>query len=75
MDVKRLADIICDEMKLKNVEYEYSGGERGWIGDSPLVHLNTEKANKFGWRPEIKIEDGIRETVKYLLAKKSRRYR
>jgi len=75
MNVKRLADIICDEMKLKNVRYEYSGGERGWIGDSPLVHLNTEKAKKFGWIPEIKIEDGIRETVKYLIANKSRRYR
>ena len=75
MNVKKLADIVCNEMKLNNVEYEYSGGERGWIGDSPLVHLNTEKAKKFGWRPEIKIEDGIRETVKFLLANKSRRYR
>ena len=75
MKVKDLADIVCDEMKLNNVKYEFSGGERGWIGDSPLVHLNTKKANEFGWVPKISIEDGIRLTVKYLMAEEARRYR
>ena len=56
MNVKDLADIVCDEMNLNNVEYQFSGGERGWLGDSPLVHLNTQKANKYGWEPEISIK-------------------
>ena len=32
--------------KLKS--YEFAGGERGWIGDSPLVHLDTKKAILIG---------------------------
>ena len=31
MNVKDLADIVCDEMNLNSVEYEYSGrGELAW---------------------------------------------
>ena len=75
MNVKDLADIVCDEMNLNSVEYEYSGGERGWLGDSPLVHLDTKKANSYGWKPKITIENSIRNTVRYLLSKDSRRFR
>jgi len=75
MNVKDLADIVCDEMNLNEVEYEYTGGQRGWIGDSPLVHLDTQNANKYGWEATISIEDSIRETVRYLLSNDSKRFK
>ena len=75
MPVKNLADIVCDEMNLKDVEYYFAGGKRGWIGDSPFVHLDTSKAKEYSWQPKITIEEGIRETVRYLLLKNSRRFR
>ena len=75
MNVIKLADIVCDEMNLNNVEYLFRGGKRGWIGDSPLVNLDISKAKQFEWEPKISIEEGIRETVKYLLSEASRRYR
>ena len=37
----------------------------------PLVIL-IQKANRFGWLPKISIEDGIRETVQYLMAEEAR---
>ena len=75
MNVKDLADIVCDEMNLKDVKYQYSGGVRGWIGDSPLVHLDTKMAEEFGWKPKISIEESIRDTVRYLLSGDSKRFR
>ena len=75
MNVKNLADIVCEEMNLKQVKYNYAGGERGWIGDSPLVHLDTKRANEYGWEATISIEESIRETVKYLLSEDGRRFR
>ena len=75
INVKDLADIVCDEMNLNKVKYEFSGGKRGWIGDSPLVHLETKKAYKYGWEPTISITTSIRNTVKYLLSDESRRFR
>jgi UDP-glucose 4-epimerase len=63
----KLADIICEEMGLKNVQYRCTGGVRGWKGDSPLVHLDITKLQTLGWQPKTSIEEGIRKTVRYLL--------
>jgi UDP-glucose 4-epimerase len=67
MDVSRVADIIISEMGLKNVKKRFTGGKRGWIGDSPFVHLDIGKLEKAGWKPKVSIEEGIRRTAKYLL--------
>ena len=67
MNVTDLADIVCEEMGLRDVSYEYTGGKRGWIGDSPFVHLDTGRLKSLGWKPETPIEEGIRTTVRYLL--------
>lgn len=45
---------------------EYAGGERGWIGDSPFIFLDTQKIRRLGWRPKFDIRAGIVGTVKYL---------
>jgi UDP-glucose 4-epimerase len=68
MNVLDLADIIVEELGLKRVRYLTTGGERGWLGDSPFVHLDTTKLKALGWRPQVSIERGIRNTVRYLQA-------
>lgn len=44
----------------------YSGGQRGWVGDSPLIHLDTRKIQALGWRPTLTIREGIERTVDFL---------
>lgn len=66
LTVVNLTGIVLDELGLKNVKLEFTGGERGWIGDSPLVHLDTAKIRQLGWKPQISIEEGIRRTVRFL---------
>jgi UDP-glucose 4-epimerase len=66
VNVKKVADIITDEMGLKGVKYNFSGGERGWVGDSPLVHLDTGRIRALGWKPKVSIEETIRRTVRWL---------
>jgi UDP-glucose 4-epimerase len=68
INVLDLADIVVAELGLKNVRYRMTGGERGWLGDSPFVHLDTGKLKSLGWKPRISIEQGIRNTVCYLRA-------
>jgi UDP-glucose 4-epimerase len=45
---------------------EYTGGTRGWLGDSPLIHLDCERIRLLGWRPTLSIRDAIRRTVDWL---------
>lgn len=47
---------------------EYSGGDRGWIGDNPFIFLDTNRINSLGWRPKTSIEEGVIKTVEYLRA-------
>jgi len=68
MNVLDLADIIVEELGLKRVRYHTTGGERGWLGDSPFVHLDTTKIKALGWQPQVSIKQGIRNTVRYLRA-------
>ncbi len=67
MNVKDVANIIRQEMGLRNVVYRFTGGPRGWLGDSPLVLLDIAKIRETGFQPQISIEDGVRRTVRYLL--------
>jgi UDP-glucose 4-epimerase len=66
LTVLTLARIVLDELNLADVPLEFAGGKRGWLGDSPLVHLDTTRLKKLGWRPETSIEEGIRRTVRFL---------
>ena len=45
---------------------EYTGGIRGWVGDSPLIHLDCGRIRALGWRPTLSIPDAIRRTVDWL---------
>lgn len=47
-------------------EIERSGGRRGWIGDSPLILLDTARIRSLGWRPTVTIAQGIERTLSWL---------
>ncbi|HEY2404701.1 MAG TPA: NAD-dependent epimerase/dehydratase family protein [Polyangiaceae bacterium] len=49
-------------------ELHYSGGERGWIGDSPFILLDCARMRGLGWAPKLTIEQGILRTLDYLRA-------
>ena len=49
-------------------DFEYTGGNRGWVGDSPFVFLSTEKLQKLGWQPRLDLEQAIKFTAKWLLS-------
>lgn len=49
-----------------NPTRHYTGGERGWIGDNPLIHLDCRKVRALGWQPKHTIEESILLTLRYL---------
>lgn len=46
----------------------YSGGERGWVGDSPFIFLDTCRIRSLGWAPKLTIREAVERTVDYLQA-------
>ncbi|MDA8915097.1 NAD-dependent epimerase/dehydratase family protein [Alphaproteobacteria bacterium] len=58
---------ICENLDVKP-ELEYTGGDRGWIGDNPFIFLDTKKIQSLGWEPKVSIREGVIKTVEYLRA-------
>ncbi len=48
----------------------YAGGDRGWIGDNPLIFLDTTKIRALGWKSPPKTHDpaGVIKTLDFLRA-------
>jgi UDP-glucose 4-epimerase len=49
-------------------QVEYTGGERGWIGDNPFIYLDTKRIRALGWLPKLTIRDSIVRTLDWLRA-------
>jgi len=47
---------------------EYTGGDRGWIGDNPFIYLDTSRIRSLDWKPRLSIEEGVKRTVRYLVS-------
>jgi UDP-glucose 4-epimerase len=49
--VTEIANLAVDVAGLEpgSVRFDYSGGDRGWKGDVPVVRLNTDRIRSLGW--------------------------
>jgi UDP-glucose 4-epimerase len=56
---------ICGHMGLRP-RLEYSGGDRGWVGDNPFIFLETKKIRATGWKAQFTIEQSIIRTLQWL---------
>ena len=56
---------ICEHLDL-SPRIEYSGGDRGWVGDSPFIYLDCSRIRRLGWEPRLSIRQGIVKTLEYL---------
>lgn len=65
--VTEIADIIVDLMGLKDVKYVYSGGDRGWKGDVPVVRLNSNKIREKGWKNKYTSAEAMKKAVESML--------
>jgi UDP-glucose 4-epimerase len=48
--------------------FEYSGGDRGWKGDVPIVRLNTDRIRNLGWTCKRSSYEALRESILALIA-------
>src|ERR1700694_4878804 len=58
---------ICQRPQVET-QLEYTGGERGWIGDNPFIFLDCSRIRALGWTPKLSIQKGVMTTLEYLIA-------
>lgn len=67
--VSEIAELAveCAGLKPGSVEFEYTGGNRGWKGDVPVVRLNTDRIRGLGWRCSGGSRDALRRSMLAML--------
>ncbi len=66
IQVKKIADYVCNAMNLSNVKYKFTGGKRGWEGDVPLMLLDISKLKKMDFKPKINFKEGLKKYINIL---------
>ncbi len=61
--VKEIANLACEVSGLHDVRHEFTGGDRGWKGDVPVVRFDCSKIEALGWRCRRTSAQAIRESL------------
>jgi UDP-glucose 4-epimerase len=64
--VDRIADIVSSVMGL-DPDHEYTGGDRGWVGDVPRMRLSIEKLSALGYEPGMSSDDAVERATAEML--------
>ena len=68
-DVATIADMVIEEMGLNGVKKVFTGGERGWRGDVPLMKLDVGKLNALGWCARWTSTEAVGMAIRRILGK------
>jgi len=65
--VTSIANIVCEEMGLQNVQYLYSGGKGGWKGDVPEFQYDLTKIHDTNWQSRYTSDEALRLSIRRIL--------
>lgn len=74
--VREIAELAveCAGLPKGSVEFEYTGGNRGWKGDVPIVRLNTTRIQSQGWKCSRRSREALRDAMISMLPDAARLY-
>lgn len=62
--VTEIAEMAAGRLGLDPApEWEYTGGDRGWKGDVPVVRLDNSRIKAMGWKPRFNSCDAMRRAL------------
>ncbi len=63
--VTEIAEMAADSLGLVPMpQWEYTGGERGWKGDVPVVRLDASRMRTLGWKPRFNCREAMRWSLR-----------
>jgi UDP-glucose 4-epimerase len=63
--IRDSAQTVAEHLSLEP-HFEFAGGNGGWLGDSPLIYLDTTRIRSLGWTPKLTIREGVLRTLEWL---------
>jgi UDP-glucose 4-epimerase len=68
LSVRGIADLVVSRLGLKDVRFEFTGGDRGWKGDVPVVRFDTRKLRSRGWANRRTCAEALTDSIDSMIA-------
>ena len=67
--MKEIADLAVEVVGLDPAAtvYEFTGGDRGWKGDVPVVRLNTDRIRSLGWANRMTSKEALAASLRSMV--------
>jgi len=67
--VSEIAELAveCVGLRKESVRFDFTGGDRGWKGDVPIVRLDTRRIQSIGWRCRLSTREALRQSILSML--------
>ncbi len=65
-EIAELAAEVCG-LDPTRIAFEYTGGDRGWRGDVPVVRLNSSRIRGLGWANAMSARQALRASLASML--------
>jgi len=65
--VTEIADLVVEVLGIDPPTYRYSGGDRGWKGDVPVVRIATERIRGLGWANAMSSRQALEASLRAML--------
>lgn len=62
--VTEIAEMAADCLGIRPYpRWEYTGGDRGWKGDVPIVRLDASRMRQLSWKPRFTAREAVRRSL------------
>jgi UDP-glucose 4-epimerase len=66
--VTEIAELALEVLGLQDTAFRFSGGDRGWKGDVPVVRINTDRIRALGWSNTMSSRQALAASMSSMLA-------
>jgi len=66
--VREIAEIVVTRLGLSDVDFVFSGGDRGWKGDVPVVRFRSDKIRARGWANQRTTAQAMTDSIDSMIA-------
>ena len=65
LSVDDIAQIVFEVLGInpKDIDIQYTGGDRGWKADVPIVRLDASKIENMGWNPKFTCREAMKDAI------------
>jgi UDP-glucose 4-epimerase len=62
--VTEIAELVVETLGVSDVAFDYTGGDRGWKGDVPVVRFSSERIRARGWTNRFSTRDALADSIR-----------